>query len=261
MVSTATRRASREHTITTTESEPAQPTRIEVTQVDGRARISRMAHGALIAARPLRTSGRHVRMALVGIRTALLAGDALELQIRVGAGVTLEIVEPTGLVAYNGEGRRAAWHADIEVGESAALTWDAQPFVAAQGSNAHRFTVARLAAGARLLVKENLVFGRSGESGVCLHSRTDVSQQGQSLLVEELTIDEITGTLPGILAPGRVLGTVIAAGWRPQGDRADPRRLDLAAPGALYRVLDRAAHAVEDTIEPLYRQWRRDIPT
>src|SRR5699024_4167479 len=155
---TATPMQGRAPTIATVEQvATSHPTRIEVVLVDGRARIKHIAHGELLAARPLRMAGRHVRIALVGIRTTPLAGDALALQIRVGPGVVLEIIEPTGMVAYDGAGRRADWRAELDLGAGATLIWHARPFVAARGSNAHRSTNARLAADARLLLKELLV--------------------------------------------------------------------------------------------------------
>lgn len=227
--------------------------------VNGRARISRMTHGDLLAARPLQTKGNRARIALVGIRTSLLAGDRLEIQVRVGAGVQLEIVEPAGTVAYNAQGERSDWYADLQIEPGATLIWHAESFVAAHGSNAHRSTKANLADDARLLIKENLVLGRSGENEVCLHSATNIHQDSHPMLVEQFTIDETNDRLPGILAPNRVLGTVIAAGWYPQGDTNDPHRLDLAAPGVVYRTLGQTAHAVTDCIDPVFRAWVREL--
>src|SRR5699024_2378972 len=196
---------------------------------NGRARITTLAHGHLMAARPLQIRGNHVRIALVGINTTLLAGDTLEIQVRAGAGVVLEIIEPTGLVAYDARGVRSAWRAQLAVEVSASLIWHGASFVAAHGSNAHRHTELALAANARALIRETLTLGRSGERDIQLRSHTHITQNQQPVLVENLDITAATRTLPGILAPNRVIGTVMAAGWRPQGDASDPHRLDLAA--------------------------------
>lgn len=243
----------------TTDGEPARPTRIEVALADGRARLATLAQGNLVAARPLEIAGRYVRLALVGINTALLAGDRLELQVRVGKDAVLEVIEPTGLVAYNAEGLRATWRLNAIVGVGAALIWHGAPFIAAQGSNVHRLTEVALEGNARALVKETLVLGRSGESDVRLHSRNDVSLNGEPLLVEDLAIDEKTATLPGIVAPARVIGTVMAAGWRPLGDTASPHRFDLAGPGALFRSLERAVHHADELVDPPFRDWRNQV--
>jgi urease accessory protein len=241
-------------------------TRIEVALAGERARITTLANGEFIAARPQQIAGNYARVALVGINMALLAGDVVDLRVRVGVGAVLEIIEPTGLVAYNAEGRRSTWGLRAAVGAGATLIWRGAPFIAALGSNAHRFTEVMLEPDAHALLKETLVLGRSAESGVCLRSRTDVSRDGQALLVEELLLDEETGVLPGIVAPSRVVGTVTAAGWRPQGDEASPHRLELAGPGALFRALAPAAHCAEDLMEPLFQDWRgqalrREAPT
>src|SRR5699024_4506662 len=106
-----------------TEQAAFRPTRIEATQSNGRARINTLAHGNLMAARPLQVRGNYVRIALVGINTALLAGDTLEIRVRAGTGVILEIIEPTGLVAYDAGGVRSSWRARLAVEENAALIW------------------------------------------------------------------------------------------------------------------------------------------
>lgn len=241
------------------DSESALPTRIEVELRNGHARMKTLAHGGLVAARPLRTKGAHVRIALVGIRMALLGGDELNLEITVGAGVTLEIVETTGLVGYDARGESARWHADITVGESARFIWRGAPFVAAQGSNVHRFTEVSLASGAAALVEETLVLGRSGETGVRLHNRADVAVNGEPLLSEELVLDDVTRRLPGMVFPAKAMTTLTAAGWRPDGDRDDPHRLDLAGEGALCRAMGPAMHETEDLLQPVLEDWRQQL--
>jgi urease accessory protein len=244
---------------TATDSEAVRATRIEVRAAADSARIATLAHGELVAARPLSINGRHVRIALVGIRTALLAGDELDLRVRVGAGVTLEVIEATGMVAYDADGQAASWCLHAEIGASASLIWRGRPFVAAQGSNVHRATKLLLDRDARVLIRETLVLGRSAEPDVRLRSETRAHLDGRELLVEDLHISRDSRRLPGITGSARSIGTVAAAGWRPKGETNDPHRLDFAGPGALFRALGDAAHQVENRVAPVFDRWRGEL--
>ena len=55
------------------------------------------------------------RVALVPEQAVLLAGDHVTVTVRVGAGSSLEIVEPGGTVAYAMRGRSARWDVTVEV--------------------------------------------------------------------------------------------------------------------------------------------------
>lgn len=235
-----------------------RPTRIAVELIDGRARLRTLDQGYYLAGRPLQISGNRVRLALVGIRLALLAGDVVDIRIQVGAGAVLEVIEPSGTVAYNAEGRRSNWRLAAGVDDGATLIWQGAEFVAARGSNAHRHTELDMGADARVLFKETLVLGRSGESGVRLNSRTQASLEGRELLVEELALTARTRRLPGIDGAARAICTVVALGLRPDGGATGARRLDLAGPGVLWRSMSAAAHAAERVAEPVFRRWRSE---
>lgn len=238
-----------------------RPTRIDVELVDGRARICTLDQGYFLAARPLQTSDDRVRIALIGVHMTMLGGDDVDLRVQVGEGVTLEIVEPVGMVAYDADGQRSTWRLAASVGTGATLIWHGGQFVAAQGSHAHRSTELTLGRHARALIKETLVLGRSGESHAELRSRLHVRLGEQELLVEDLDLTEDTRVLPGIVGAAKVLSTVVAAGLRPDGDRTDPHRLDLAGPGALFRSLDAAAHCADELVEPVFKRWRSQALT
>lgn len=246
-------------TATTTDSECGRPTCIEVVSDGESARIATLSAGSFVVARPLRVTGNYVRIALVGINMALLAGDVLELNVRVGKGVVLEVIEPVGMVAYNAEGQGAAWRLRANCDVGATLIWRGAPFVAAHGSNVRRLSELALASGARALIRESLVLGRSGEQRPPLHSRMHVSLDERELLVEDLDINEETGRLPGIVERSRVIVTLIAAGWRPTSDVADPHRLDLAGPGAVFRALSSALHHADELIDPPFLNWRSQL--
>lgn len=246
-------------TRTATDGRHFRPTRIDVRLVEGRARATTLAHGDFLAPRPLGLRGTHARIALVGISMALLGGDTVELRINVGPGATLEIIEPTGMVAYDAGGEPSRWLLHATLGAGATLIWQGSPFVAAQGSNAHRLANLSLGEGARTLVKETLVLGRSTETEVQLRNQTQATLDGCELLVEDLDITAVNRDLPGILGSAKAMHTLLAAGWRPQGDGADPRRLDLAGPGALFRTLGDAVHQARDPAEPMFAAWRNEL--
>lgn len=244
------------NTITATERERnGRPTRVTVELADGHARIRTLDPGSFMAARPLETRGHYARIALIGNHMSLLGGDIIDLRIQVETGVTLEVVEPVGTVAYDADEQRSDWHLTASVADGAMLIWHGNRFVAARGSNAHRATELTLGRDARALLKETLVLGRSGETAIRLRNRTHVSLEQRELLVEDLEVTPDTPNVPGVIGSSGVVSTVIAAGWRPAGDEADAHRLDLAAPGALCRALAVAAHHTDDIVEPMFDHW------
>jgi len=126
------------------------------------------------------------RVALVPEQAVLLADDRVEVRVRVGAGRSLEIVEPGGTVAYAMRGSSAGWDVTVEVEEGGSLVWDGQPFVVAEGADVRRRLSVELGADARVVVRETLVLGRAGEDPGRLVSRTEVRREGLPVLVEEL---------------------------------------------------------------------------
>ncbi|MGC5341433.1 urease accessory protein UreD [Streptomyces sp. DT171] len=211
--------------------------------------------GSFLAPRPLLPVPDGLRIALVGTTAGLLAGDDLSLRITVGPGARLRLVEPTGLVAYDHRGGTSAWRARIDIAEGGELRWDSQPFVISSGASVERSMDVRLARGARMVWRDTLVLGRSGERGGGVRATTRASYDGDELLVEDLDLtDPWLRELPGILGPHRVIGSVTALGGRPGGP-PHPYRTDLAGPGAQVRLLDTVAPAVEAELGRLTDVW------
>lgn len=244
---------------TTKKDGDSRPTRLAVDLVNGRAQVTTLEQGYFLGGRIMQNTGSHIRLAVVGIHMPLLGGDNVTIQIRVGPGVTLEIIEPSGMVAYDADGESSDWRLDAKVGTGATLIWHGKEFVAAKGSDAHRSTKIELETGARTLFKETLVLGRSGETNVRLNSRIQALLEGKELLTEELSITPETRRLPGIISCSKVISTVTALGIRPDKKFSDTQCLDLAGPGALWRSLAPAAHEAEKATGPVFRGWRQEI--
>jgi urease accessory protein len=228
-------------------------TRVGVTRAAGRVRCD-LRPGAL-SARVLSTGPGVARVALVATRALLLGGDHVRVEVHVGEGVELELVEVSGTVAYTGRGRAASWTVDVVVGDGGLLVWDALPFVVAEGADVTRSTDVRLGAGAVALLRETLVLGRTGETGGRLRSSTRAEHVSgrqvtgvihdpdtatplhrvsgspttgvipdpdalRELFVEDLDLGAHRA-LPGILGTARVVDSVLLLGTRPPPARPD----------------------------------------
>jgi len=182
---------------------------------------------------------RGARVALVPEGALLLAGDAVAIDIRVDAGLSLELVEPAGTVAFDMRGGAASWDVRVTLGTGARLVWHGEPFVVAAGARVRRTTSVELGDGAALALRETLVLGRHGEpAGALLQSTEVVDAAGEPLLVEELALDRSTAGM--VLGGHRVLDTALVIGT--DLPAAGPDRLDLECGGALLRRLANDAH-------------------
>jgi len=179
------------------------------------------------------------RVALVPEQALLLADDQVTVTVRVGAGSSLEIVEPGGTVAYAMRGRSARWDVTIEVDAGGTLVWHGEPFVVAEGADVERTTSVEVEAGASVTLRETLVLGRAGETPGGLRSRTEVRREGAPVLLEDL--DARVG-----MGPHRVLDQVLHLG-SPCAD--DEHSMTLESGDVLRRWLGAATHA-----SPLRRQ-------
>ena len=225
---------------------PARSTTFAVTPTDGRVhvRVATPGDPGAPCLRPLllESGHRHARVALVPDGALLLAGDAVRLDIEVGPGIRLEVVEPSGTVAFDMRGEEASWDVRIRLAQEATLVWAGEPFVVSSGARVRRSTTVDLAAGARLLLRETLVMGRHGERGGHLEQQWSAhGPDGVPLLVEQTVLDERSHR-PGILGGHRALGTVVALGGGLAPDLCPEGRLDLECGGVVWRGLSHEAH-------------------
>lgn len=247
-------------TITDPPEPRSRPTRVGIDLDGDHARVSDLEPGEFLVPRVLGVAGRTARVALVGHSATLLAGDRLAVEVRVGAGAHLELVEPSATVAYNARGGRASWSATVEVGAGGSLTWQAAEFVVAGGADVTRDLVVSLAPEATAGFHELLVLGRSGEQGGALLTRTRVSCAGRPLLVETLDLRDVAErSAPGIIGTHRVLGSVLVAGTVPVPHDADQLTTVLAGPGALTRVVTDHAHEAQAALAPAWHRGRAAV--
>ncbi len=213
-------------------------TRLRATTAGPRVRVD--SSGGPLAVRTLSADATSARVAFVATQALLLAGDHVEVGVEVGAGITLDIVEVAGTVAYDAAGVRSSWSIRASVGESGRLIWRGEPFVVASGANVTRCSDVMLAPGATAVIRETLVLGRSGEVGGALFNRTRVNWSGTPLLAEDLDLSAAADrSRPGLLGAARVVDAALFLGERAPDLPNVPlgHRFDLAGPGTLARVL------------------------
>lgn len=236
-------------------SQPA-PARIAVEQVGGRPRLRGLTASRFLRPRLLGSEDGRARVALVAACASLLAHDELRLEVEVGPGADLELIEPSGTVAYDGRGGRAHWHASVRVATGGRLVWGGAPFVVAHGADVTRHTEIALERDAMMLLRETLVLGRSGESAGALTSRLRARREDRPLLVEDLALDEpALRASPAVLGRARVLATATLLGTRPP-DTVHPHETLLAGPGAQHREISGQAHRAESALALTWARWR-----
>ncbi len=181
------------------------------------------------------------RVALVATTALLLGGDHVDVEVDVGPGAWLEIIETAGTVAHDAGGRPSTWTVRGQVGPAGLLVWHGEPLVVANGANTLRRSTFDLDEQAGLCVRETVVLGRTGETGGALRVRSSFTGRGMPLLLEDLDLrqDRIR-RLPGIIGPASVIDTVTTLGSGAPEQPALPTgtRFDLdASAGTVGRVL------------------------
>lgn len=181
---------------------------------------------------------------LVGAAAGPLGGDDLSLDIEVAPGTSLEVRSVASTLVLPGSpGAESVMTVTARVCAGASLRFAPEPTVLAAGC-LHRMVVRlEMAEDARVLWREEIVFGRYGERPGRCHSRFDAVLGGIPLLRQEfVTGDPEIGHSPAVygdarcvgntLITGRALESVVGEGWAV---------LPLAGPGTLVSALGRDA--------------------
>ncbi|MBO1756389.1 urease accessory protein UreD [Allobranchiibius sp. CTAmp26] len=218
----------------------------------GPARV-RLQTGVLAPRLVARTAAT-VEVALVATTATLLGGDHARVRLEVSGGCRLVVRDVAATVAYDGRGATALWDNVIQVGTGGVLVWQAEPFIVSDGAEVRRSTRADVAEGGRLLLRDTVGIGRSGQTGGSLTCRTRMSYAGTPAVAEDLDLSPESRALPGMLGNARIVDTITALGWRPT---AATDHFELAAPGAMARRLIRDAHASD--VDSTWADWRSQL--
>ena len=213
--------------------------------------------GGLVSPRVVRQGAASAEVALIATTATLLGGDELRLSVEVGPGLRLDLRDVAGTVAYHGRGAGCLVEVALTVHPGAVLVWAGEPLVVCDGARVVRTLDVDVADTGRLLLRDRVALGRTGETGGDLTCRTTMAYAARPALVEELTLRGGSGAGTGVLGGARVVDSVTALGWRP----ADPGRdvFSLHEPGALARQLATDAH--HSTLGRTWDAWARALPS
>ncbi|MEU6461181.1 urease accessory protein UreD [Streptomyces sp. NPDC046976] len=163
-----------------------------------------------LALRRVRGSGAEARVMVVGAMSGPLGGDRFTLDARVEEGARLWLGSAAATLALPGQAPGAArYDVQLAVADGAELHWLPEQLISATGSDLRVSTLAELAAGARLVLREEQVLGRAGERPGLLTTRLALRVAGRTVLDQQLSCG------PG--APGGWDGPAALAGHRAVG--------------------------------------------
>jgi len=216
--------------------------------------LNRLAGDDLLRPRRLSSRSSAARVALLQPTASLLRGDEVTIQVNVGPGARLELLDVAGIVAHPTRGGPPArLRTVIELGPGAWLEWDAKPLVLCEGCDLRRAITIDMDDGATVLLRDTLVFGRAAEQPGVFKTRTVATYAGAPLHQEALDTSETDALRSeAVIGPARVLDTVAIYGARRPGHGV----LQLAGPGSMLMVAAPNAADAHKAVDPSFRDWR-----
>lgn len=214
-----------------------------------------------IGLRPLAPSGALARIALVQTSACLATGDDVAMDIRVGPGASLEIVELSATLAHPVPATRPPIRhvVQVDVGAAGRLLWLAQPLVLAAHTRLHRRLDVATAPDSRALLRETVVFGRSGEGPGAATTRVRITRDGRAVLDDALsTADPAVLRSTAVAGPARVLASLTLVGVGPPEPLA-AGALRLGAQDTTLRRLGPDAVGVHAGLAPVESSWRQAL--
>jgi len=152
---------------------------------------------------------------LVGGAAGPLGGDSLALRIAVGPGAFLRVRTAAASIALPGpDGAESVLRVSATVADGGRLEYLPEPVVVTDGARHATLVSVTLAAGAALVLRDEVLLGRHGEAGGTARSVLRVSCAGRPLLRQSLSVSgtDAVSLGPAVLAGHRAVGTLLRAG-------------------------------------------------
>ena len=225
---------------------------------DGRTRLTVLSGEPPLLPRRTGVASEAAEVHLVGGAAGPLGGDALRIDIEVGAGAYLIVRTVAASIVLPGrDGTRSTTDTRAEVAGDGRLEWLPEPLVAVRGCRHLASSIVELSAAATLVWREEIVCGRHGEDCGDLTVATRVWRDGEPLLHQELSVgpDSPTWTGPATLGGGRATGTLLVVdpawtGGQPprQPATSTVAQMALTGPAFLRSAVAEDAHTLRKAL-------------
>lgn len=204
------------------DARPAQPRAVGQVSVVAKPAAGRSAlaglrqSGAFKAVFP-RPRGAAIEAILVNTAGGITGGDRFDARIEARAGSQVSVTTQAAERAYRAQpGERGRVANRLSAGPGARLDWLPQETILYDGSALERTLVAELAADARLLLVEPLVFGRAA-MGEVLHAawfrdRIEIRREGVPLYLDAVRFEgDLAARLarPGVAAGAGAMASLV----------------------------------------------------
>ncbi|GAA3342718.1 urease accessory protein UreD [Amorphoplanes nipponensis] len=203
-------------------------------------------------------AGGAVTVHLVGGAAGPLGGDDLRLDVEVGPAARLTVRSVAAQLALPGRAGAPPSRLEIRaaVAADATLRWLPEPLIAAAGCRHRAGTRVEVAAGGRLLWRDDLVCGRHDEPSGDVRADVTIRYAGSTLHRHELAVGPGAPGWSGaaVLGGGRAVGALVLAGpgWpEPALLGGDAALMPLAGPGLLASAVGRDIRQVRAALDPL----------
>jgi urease accessory protein len=141
---------------------------------------------------------------LVGGAAGPIGGDDLSLRVSVGAGAFLRLRTVAASIALPGlDGHESVFRVTVTVAAGGRLEYLPEPVVVTTQARHATLVSVTLAAGASLMLRDELLLGRHGEAGGAGRTVLRVDYAGRPLLRQSLAV---SGTDPASLGPAMLSG-------------------------------------------------------
>jgi urease accessory protein len=160
----------------------------------------------------LRPRGDLARIDVIGAMSGPLGGDRLAFQADVGPRARLRITAAASTIALRGPTDDAAtYDIRLTVGDDAVLHWLPQPLISTAGSHLRQTCTVDLAPTARLVLRDEQVLGRTGETSGRLTTRLTVLRAGCPLLDQHASFGDPRTAWdgPAVVGPHRACGQLL----------------------------------------------------
>jgi urease accessory protein len=181
--------------------------RLGFKQAGGETRLDTLRQvGAARVRFPKPAGGASPEAVLLNTAGGLTGGDRIDVGVTLDAGCGATVTSAAAEKVYRSLGDPTEIRIDVQLGPRSSCSWLPQPTIIFNGANLHRRTQVHMAADARLLAVEMLIYGRAamGEhvhNGM-IHDAWRVTRGGRLAYADTTRVD---GIVADVLAHGATL--------------------------------------------------------